>query len=34
MIGPVPVRVECRPDYRGEEVPHAFLVGDRRLRIC
>jgi hypothetical protein len=34
MIKPVPVRVECRPGQRGEGVPCAFLVGDRRVEVA
>ena len=27
------VRVKCSSDHRGEEVPGAFLVGDRRIEV-
>jgi len=27
------VQVECFTDHRGEEVPRAFVVGDRRIEV-
>jgi len=33
-LGPrVIVHVECSTDDRGEEVPWAFIVGDRRIEV-
>ncbi|WP_455246105.1 hypothetical protein [Petrachloros mirabilis] len=29
----VMVRVECSVDHRGEAVPCAFLLGDRRIEV-
>ncbi len=33
MSKPVTVGVECQPGHRGEGVPRAFLVGDRRIEV-
>lgn len=27
------IQVECYAGHRGEETPHALLIGDRRVRV-